>query len=309
MKKRLRSHSIFVLLVFLLGSCQLFDKDEQKPSYITVDSVSISPNYPDYGTTSQQISDVWVYANDNSIGCFELPARIPILAVGNTKLTFIAGVKVNGISATRITYPFYSDTICYANLSPDYTLHFKPVFKFDPSSVITFNEDFESAGIIFEAADTTSNYAPIDATNQLSDVFVNTQDHSEVSNWSGVINLDTAKNVTKIQTVSAYTLPKNGTYTFLEFNYKCSTYLTVGLAAYTSSTITNNDIVVYKPSCTWKKAYVNLTNTVSGATNALNYRVYFYAGLRLGATSDVVFLDNIKLIHAKASKSKKIIQK
>jgi hypothetical protein len=305
MKKRLRSHSIFVLLAFLLGSCQLFDKDEQKPSYITVDSVSIAPDYANFGTNSHQISDVWVYANDVTIGCFELPAKIPILATGNTKLSFEAGIKVNGISATRTTYPFYSDTICYANLSPDYNLHFKPVFKFYPTAIISFNEDFESAGIIFESADTSSKYAPINATNQLSNVFVNTQNYTEVSNWSGVINLDTAKNITKIRTVSAYSLPKNGTFTFLEFNYKCSTYLTVGLAAYTSSTITNNDIVVYKPTCTWKKAYVNLTTTVSGATNALNYRVYFYGGLRSGATSDIILLDNIKLIHAPSSKSKK----
>ncbi len=295
-------HFILIILAFTLfvSGCQLFDKEEQVPSYVFVDSASLTPNYPDYGTSSQNITDVWVYANDVSVGCFELPAHIPILAKGSTKLTFSPGIKVNGMAATRATYPFYSNVSYQCNLSPDSAIRINPVFSFSSSSVVTFNEDFESAGIIFQK--TAGSDTAIEATNRPGEVFLNTQDPTEVSNYSGVINLDAVQDTFEIENISAYSLPVNGTYTFLEFNYKTTTPVVVGLKSYYSSKTVIEPLIVLNPTTAWKKIYVNYTTAVSGNYNATNFRIYFSGVLRTGATSDKVLFDNIKLIHASTSK-------
>jgi len=302
MKRSLQFVFLFFTLAIFTSGCQIFDKDEQVPSYVIVDSVALTPNYPDFGTSSHNISDVWVYANDVSIGCFELPARIPILAEGSTKLTFSAGIKVNGMAATRATYPFYATKTYQMTLTPgmENAVKIKPVFDFDPSAVITYNEDFESAGIIFQKG--TGSDTTIEATHNPADVFVNTLDPTEISNYSGVINLDAVQDTFEIENINAYVLPKNGTYTFLEFNYKCTTPVIVGLKSYYSTKTVVDPLIVLNPTDTWKKIYVNYTVRVSANYNATNFRIYFAGVLRSNATSDKVLLDNIKLVHASASK-------
>ncbi len=300
MKVSFQSLFLIIIIVFFTSSCSLFDKKEQAPSYLIIDSVGINPNYAEYGTSSHNISDVWVYANDLLIGCFELPAKIPILAEGNVKITALAGVKVDGISATRATYPFYASAVFNCNLSPEAPVRIKPIFNFDISTQIAFSEDFESAGILFGKAinsDTT-----ITATNNPLDIFVNQQDNSEVNNYSGVINLNNEKDTFEIETINGYVLPKNGTYVFLEMNYKCTTPIIVGTKAIYSSTINRNPKIVLNPTNTWKKVYVNLTVSVSSEINASNFKIFFAGISNSGSTEDKVLLDNIKLIHARTAK-------
>lgn len=300
MNKYLRTSLLILLSIFLFSGCQLFDKEEQVPTYLYIDSVGVNPNYVDFGTSSHNISDVWVYINDQLVGCYELPARIPILAEGSNKLTFVAGVRVNGMSATRATYPFFAIKNYDVFLRSDSAMYMKPVFDYIQSSQIAFNEDFESAGIIFEksiGSDTT-----IEATNAPENVFINTQDPTETSNYSGVINLNSTKDNFEIETINRYSLPKNGTYIFLEMNYKCTTPILVGTKAYYSSSVNINPLIGLNPTNTWKKVYINLTSAISSEINATNFKIYFSGSLRSGATEDKVLFDNIKVIHSISSK-------
>lgn len=300
MKILLRNSLFLLTIIASLSSCSLFDKEEQIPSYIYVDSVGINPNYVDFGSNSHNITDVWVYLNDELLGCYELPARIPILAEGNNKLTFYAGVKINGMSALRATYPFYATKDYNIYLRNDSALTIKPMFDFVPSCELAFNEDFESAGIIFEK--TLLSDTNIQSTAAPEDVFINTQNSAEVSNYSGVVYLDTARTVFEVQNIVGYDLPKNGTYVFLEMNYKCTTPIQVGVKAFYSSSMVRCELIGLNPTNTWKKVYVNLTSKISEASSATSFKIYFAGALRTGATSDKVLFDNIKLIHPKTTK-------
>lgn len=300
MKILLRNSLIILTVILFFSGCQLFDKDEQIPSYIYIDSVGVNSNYPDFGSNSHNITDVWVYLNDQLLGCYELPARIPILAEGSNKLTFSAGVKINGMSALRATYPFYSNKSYDLFLRNDSALTIKPMFDFAPSCELAFNEDFESAGIIFEK--TLLSDTNIQTTDSPGDVFINTQDLSEGSNYSGVVNLDATRDVFEIENIVGYDLPKNGTFVFLEMNYKCTTPVQVGVKAFYSSSMVRYEMIGLNPTTSWKKVYVNLTSKISEAYSATSFKVYFAGALRTGATSDKVLFDNIKLIHSKTSK-------
>jgi len=285
---------LITILLFLNVSCK---REQFHPSYLKIDSVGLISDYSISGTTSNKITDVWVYANDNVIGCFELPARVPILASGNTKITLMAGIKVNGISATRASYPFYKDKIYNIELKEDSTFFINPIFSIDSNAVITLFEDFEGAGIKFEK--TALSDTNITNTNDPQNVFKNYQNLSEISNYSGLVYVNSTKSKFEIQTVDNYVMPKNGNYVFLEMNYKCTSPILVGLFANYSTYSVKNPILVLNPSEKWNKIYINLTIAISRESDAQNFKFYFYGIKKDEHIEDYFYFDNIKLIRAK----------
>ena len=72
-------------------SCNKFKGNQEIPSYIYIDTFSLMTNYQMEGAATHNITDVWVYVDDNVQGCYELPATIPLLENGTHKLTLYAG--------------------------------------------------------------------------------------------------------------------------------------------------------------------------------------------------------------------------
>src|SRR3989337_3990814 len=103
-RKFVRS-SYFVGIIGGIGlAC---NKEEPIPSYIHIDAINLSTNYTIEGSSSNKILNAWIYIDDQSVGAFELPCTVPVLAVGSHEIKIQAGIKENGIDATRIYYPFY----------------------------------------------------------------------------------------------------------------------------------------------------------------------------------------------------------
>lgn len=104
------------LLEFFVWGCSKSKIEADIPAYLSIDSVFVNTNYQTQGSASHKITDIWVYLNDDFIGAFELPVKIPILKQGNHKITIKAGIKVNGIANTRTAYPFYTEYSQYIDL-------------------------------------------------------------------------------------------------------------------------------------------------------------------------------------------------
>jgi hypothetical protein len=94
---------IIIFFIFLI-SCS--KNDVEIPTLITVNEFELSSTSIS-GSNSQNISDVWFYVNDSLQGVYELPASFPVLKTGINNVRLKAGIKVNGISSTRVTYPFF----------------------------------------------------------------------------------------------------------------------------------------------------------------------------------------------------------
>ena len=95
---------IGLLLITSIISCKKGGVNEI-PSYMTIENITLDQN------STHNITDAWVYIDDNLQGVYELPANFPLLAQGKHKLRVKAGIKDNGIAGTRIPYPFYSSYI------------------------------------------------------------------------------------------------------------------------------------------------------------------------------------------------------
>ncbi len=271
-------------------SCNLINREEEIPSYIAIDTIRLNANTALQGSASSKITDAWIYVDDQLVGAFELPCKIPVLAAGEHKISVGAGVMVNGLTALRAPYPFYrfysENSI---NLNEGEVREIEPVVTYFDSLQFAFMANFDDlSGSKLEAAgasDTT-----IALTSNADFVFEGA--------GSMLAALYRDSGFIEFQMVEPVELPKQGTTVYLELNYKTTHILNVGLKAnYTSSATVSAPLVSLNPSTEWNKIYINMTRQVSQQVNAANYRVYFYAPKPAGSGKMELFIDNMKIVY------------
>lgn len=277
---------LFLSITLLLLAC---DKEELKapiPGYLTIEDIKVNTTREVEGSASDNISDVIVFLNDQSLGFFDLPASIPIQQTGPVNLKIRGVIPVNGQSSKKVQYPFYTtyelDTIFVPEeeivLAPEVE-YFKTIDFTEPWS----GEDFES-GINFiynPRSDTTF----VRETNS-SDVFE--------GNASGRGSLTAQQTLFEAWTPTFSNIPRNGTAVYLELDYKATHTFVVGV--YSNDQSFESAIVFFRPQTEWTKVYVDLGNVFSTLSTASNYNISFGYEKALGSTGDL-FIDNVKILH------------
>lgn len=290
--KKLKT-SLGVFVILFLVSCSKND-EMMIPSYLKIDSVSVAPDVLQ-GTASHNITDVWVYSESGLIGAFELPAQIPILESGNTKLNIYAGIKLNGISAARVNYPFYNPVEINVDLKRDSTFELKGLkVGYSDNCKFAWIEDFENENFTFR---TTSNgKVPLQRITSSDEIFT-LKGESNKSSAKAVLTNDSM--FFEYASYESFKLPADGTRpTFLELNYKNSAEFIIGLFV-NGSVIEQRPVLVVNPSDKWNKIYVNLTNAVNENNDANNFRIYIKMVKPSDEESAYLYLDNLKLIYTK----------
>jgi hypothetical protein len=278
------------LFIAILSSCSLFDGKETQPAYISIDQFSVATDPTLQGSSSSKITDAWVYVDNNLLGAYELPCRIPVLKQGQSEILLGAGIKVNGISSLRSPYVFFKLYSENANLVPGETSFFNPQVSYFDSLSFPLLANFDD--ISGNKLESTS----ISDTN----IFITTNPSKTFEgNGSQIVTLLRDSGYIEFQTVDAYDLPKQGTPVYAELNYKCTHILSVGIAAYYPLSNTRKQLVInLNPTDTWNKVYLNLTNQVSTEIGAANYRLFFFVEKLRGTGPAEILIDNLKIIHS-----------
>jgi len=279
---------IIYLYVFFAAGCELFNPEEMTPSYLKLEDFTLSTNSSTEGSNSHNITDVWVYIDGNLQGIYEIPAQFPILEDGTHEFSFGAGVKMNGMSSTRIEYPFYKrhtdnitlfkDSIIQTNLSTQYY------------SNVTFQwiEDFDQPGP--DMTTTSISNASLQRVTSSSLTFGG-------NGGSGAAYLDTLNPIFECISNNQFNLPMWGTPVFLELNYKTTSTLFVGLQVQDQFLLTTQKTILgINPSNEWKKIYINLTNAILEEPNATSFGIFLGTGLS-DTTYAEIYFDNLKLLY------------
>lgn len=283
-----------LLLVLSQEACTVFDKEEQIPSYIRITNIDLkTPTDNSQGSSSSNVTDAWVYINDNLQGVYPMPTRFPILLTGNAKLSIRSGIVQNGIDATRIDYPFYNAWDTTIELKEKEILSLKPhINGYKSGTVFHLLEDFEGTGLDFEK--TTSSPNDIYKTSNSSFVFE--------GNNCGKFEIINGSVDVMIATTTLYNLPKQGAKVFLELNYNINQPMEVGILAQNGAVINQSSVLGLRASTdangnsSWKKVYVDLSDAVSNETFSTGYKIYFYAKQADGVANPFFLIDNVKLI-------------
>ena len=282
--------TVLISGVLFLSGCYKFKGAQTVPTYLKIDTAFINTYYPSEGSRTQKITDVWIYINDNINGTFELPAIFPILAEGENELEIRPGIKLNGISSTRVPYPFYEPMVIKDfEFIPDSVIEIKSVvLNYYSNLTFAWMEDFEGGGISIEenpASDTV-----IEKT-----IRENSPDPG--TKYAGTIFLTEERPVYSGATYQSYPMPRQGSPVVLEMDYKSDNYLNTGLLIRDPGGYIKVPLIIVNHSDEWNKIYINLGPNLSLHSQASEYRVYFEAGLDNNKTSSSISIDNLKIIH------------
>jgi hypothetical protein len=281
---------IVVFAGLITSSCNLINPEERQPCYIQVDTIGVTTDLITQGSNAAKISEAWIYVDDNLIGIYDLPCRVPVLAdQGEHKVTVGAGIQINGLSALLAPYAFYRLVDTTITLNPGETSIYNPVVNYYESLTFPLLASFDILAGNKLVATNNSDTSAFLTTNPL-EVFEGTA--------SFYANLKQDSGFVEFETVESYVLPKQGKTVYAELNYKNTHVISVGISAnYPASSTIRNTVISLRPTETWKKVYVNLTSFVSTEVNASNYKLFFYADKVSGTPELKIYLDNLKIVY------------
>jgi hypothetical protein len=284
------------ILSLFQSSCNRDESLADVPAYIRIEKADFIITDPLQGSATSKISDIWLYVNDQLIGAFELRPdtpflNIPVLDHGLSKITVRAGIKINGITATRANYEFYQDYVVTEELKPKETLTINPVYKYRQSTVFAWMNNFENENKI----DTLPNSkAELQVITDPSII-----DRSLNGFACGSITLTPEKNIFAASSLltEPLRLPTTGAAVFLEMDYMNNNKFTVGLMARRQ---TSDQALLYldiRPSATWNKIYVNLSSILYENYDASGFFFFMYAEKDQNNPEAKIYIDNLKIVH------------
>ena len=289
MQKVISLSLLLSLFVSFFWGC---NKEEPIPSYIYIPSFTVEAQ-PDFGTSTSKITEAWVYANNDLLGVFPIPATVPILATGETDIRIFPGIHEAGILARPTIYPFYEPIIMN---------HVLTAGKIDTLPLVT---QYLSSDKIELALNITFDIGNVltDDLDEDSATFVTIVPEGAEGAGGLLLVTDTSSNLS-VGNNSLFSLPANGSQVYIEMEYHNDTKFSVWMRGHQSTG--QGDI---RPISTineqedWNKIYIPLTSFLQ--TNKW-FDYQFVLNLKLtddeianGKTEAKVYIDNIKLLRYK----------
>ena len=265
----------YLFIGIVLSSCQKEDT-EGVPTFLKIDNIVLNEE-----NTSSNITDAWVYINDQLQGVYELPAKFPVLEEEVQMVRIKAGIKVNGIASSRIAYPFYNSYYEEITFTQNETKTIIPIVSY-LDSIDYFIEDFEGAGVNIEIS------AISDTTLLIID--------EEGNNFCFGILTDSLFTF-EIATDELIDLPQSGSPVFLELDYKSNTEFLVGVYVNYPQSVIQKDLLWINPKEEWNKIYVNLTSTISEGINATSFKVFIGMKRDFELEENKLSFDNLKVVY------------
>ncbi len=282
--KNLLTLSFFILF---LSSCSVLDREEDLPSFLQISEFNLTTDQFQ-GSESTNISEVNVSLDGQTIGLFELPATVPILAEGDSPVRLTPIIKQNGISTVRLPYPFYTNVLETIDFSPLDTVFVAPEISYTENSVI-WSAEFDTS-ISLEESDVSEG--------QLSLV----DEDLAFEDGSAFIDMDEDDNYFLAFTEEALDLP-SGQPVYLELDYAANHPFTIGIQGTVAGTTAQatSDLVIVLPTNEetqeWSKIYVNLTNFVSENSGANEFEVYLEVTRSANYNDPLIYFDNLKVVY------------
>lgn len=282
-------------LILLVSSCI---KNNPDPVWIEINpwTLEANPNAGEpAGELTESITDAWVFVDNEFVGIFELPCKIPVINSGEKVIRVYPTILNNGISATKKIYPFLEDYAVTEDMVENQTITINPVTRYKANTKFWI-EDFESAGTKIEDDPTTTAMI----TTQLSSSVSHTCPFN--GNNFGQISLDETNNTWIGNSVSSDVLNLTvGLDAYLEIDYHNTNRVTTGLLAVSPSGTVDNPNIQLNPQndgeIEWKKIYIELKEVVGNSASGSYFQLSFQALLDEEDTTGEINIDNIKVVY------------
>lgn len=274
------------LLLFALSAISLFSScNAYKPAdeafYLTASSINLS-TVSGQGSASHHITDLWLYVNNQFQGCYPVGKLMPIVSKGDpVRIQVFAGIKNNGISGTRIFWPFYESLTIDTAVSSNTRVSRSFNFKYAGSTVFEWRENFEESGrTLVKSANSETDYKVISGSEAFEGA-------------SATLGLENQFSVAQLESAQWLKLPRANANVYLELDYKCNAPFSVGLLADDGS---DKHVYSFNEQENWNKVYIQLAEKVNLDPSTNTHKVYFRL-LNTNNPNARIYLDNIKVVY------------
>jgi hypothetical protein len=282
---------LFSLIFAFLTSCQ----EDLTPSWLVVDNVVFTTNESVEGPNTHDIVDAWVYIDNQSMGVWEIPFRMPVLDEGEHTLLIIPGIKLNGQTGNRTTNAFYETYSTTINLTKEEETKVVPAFKYKSIIKIIARDDFEDTGVILNpVTGEDSTKFEIISKNNYPDIV-------KYGNNCGMLKLSSADSIVKV--VTDLNLPVVQSKMYLELDYLSTNSFAIGIISETSANVQNDQfpfVGAYRTkedNYEWKKMYFPLSEQINLNPFAQYFEFYIYGALDNDNSEAVIYIDNLKIVY------------
>lgn len=278
--------TVFSIYLFLSGCI----KNNPDPSWIEINEFTLESNPQLTGSegnlSSHGLSNAWVYVNEELIGVFELPCKVPVLIKGQANVRLYPAILKNGSSATKHIYPFTDSYETTVELIQNGTVTVNPVTRYKTGTTF-WVEDFEGSSVkLADGTGTQTSMLPeLDEGNNVGRVLLN----SSAPFWSAYTK--------KSEDDEGFSFPI-GSEIYVEFECKNTSLIETQFIYGKSDGSVKEQLQVGVPPSgdRWKKLYVELTEVVRGSGGFI-FWFGFSSKLTEGNSEDLVLIDNIKIIY------------
>lgn len=283
----MRRNTLAWVMMIALGlvACDIINPEEPIPAFLYISAFALETS-PDEGSSSDNIRELWLTVDGQSLGAYRIPNAIPILAEGAAEIRLQAGIRDNGITRDPNTYPFYAPATFNRDLVPGDTDTLPPIaFRYREETQFAFIEDFEDDLAVFEGIERST-----------AEVFE--------GEYAGLIQLDTLNTVVRLGTTAAYSnLTALSPQVYVEMNYLSDVPVAVGVAG--QPDVPGFPTVAldagFLPNSEWNKIYFSLGGLLQqGQFGSVQIvlEAFLTDPQQLGPDGVArVYLDNIKLVH------------
>ncbi len=276
------------LLLLLNNGCK--NQKALVPTYFSVKETRVVP-FQSTNERNQTVKDIWVFQYPEYIGTFEKPTIFPVIRTDENRLILQGGVWENNSPISRVAYPFWKADTLFFDFQPGEVKEIVPKFEYfiDTLLILPLNETFENQEIKFQLfnnflTDTTS------LLRTTEDVFDGI--------YAGKVIFNDTNKVFEITSIQDFSLPRAKTQTWLEFCYKSTLSLRVGLIvkSFNDLKVEASDMLTFRDG-QWHTMYINLTPIVFKAQPDAKFQLFMYANGK--GENHTLYLDNIRIIYFK----------
>jgi len=274
--------SLFAYL-FLLSSCKKYESADAA-FFVTSNTISVSTTSKQ-GSASHKITDLFWYVNGKYQGTYPNGNIMPVVSNDKAvRINVFAGIKNNGISDTRLPYPFFDFLILDTLVETGKKIQKNFTFKYKEATVFAWMENFDSnnGGISLER---DKGYDGVMTSALPEECFENKSQK--------VYLVPGSPTKARVFSSENFSLPTGTGNLYLELNYKCNTPFTIGLVGTDGMDV---PAITINRQDNWNKTYIQLS-VAAGSINTAKCKVYFEFFSATDNTTTQIFLDNIKLLY------------
>jgi hypothetical protein len=275
---------IFFLLI--ITSCE---REAEIATYFSVNHFSFYDLEGKINESAENtaISDGWVTINGNFLGAFEIPSKIPIINIeDNNEIRISPGIKENGISGSRIIYPFYNIFEVSIDKSlEEETIFISPETRYKENTNFKFlnQGSFEIGNMLQETEN--SDTIPLIQSNEVFD-----------GEKSCAICINNSNNIYQVITIDELLFNSFPDQIFLELNFKSDIDFKIGLIRNNNVEDKIEHMKIYK-SENWKKIYLNLSSLIIPNISNSTLQIYFESEMAYNDSEGCTYLDNLKVVY------------